>query len=124
MRTISRVIWSPHSLTRGMEMSSMKQSMRLLLGGPKVLPWRFSTDDSIWRWKMEGVVACENDIFLKVTLIGSTAWSTERMIDVLAVPGPPTRMTARFCEMERPMLYSQRTESIVGMSSDANCLPS
>jgi len=49
--------------------------------------------------------------------------STERMIDILAVPGPPTRMTARFCEMERPILYSQRTESIVEMSSDANSLP-
>ena len=92
---ISRVIWSPHSLMSGIEMSSMKQSIFLLLGGPKVLPWRFSTDDSICRWKMEGVVACEKDIFLNVTLAGSTALSTERMIDVLAVPGPPTRTTAR-----------------------------
>merc|ERR1719230_1848786 len=73
---------------------------------------------------MEGVVACEKDIFLKVTLAGSAAFSTERMMDVLAVPGPPTRMTARCCEMERPMLYSQRTESMVGMRSDANFLPS
>ena len=29
----------------------------------KVLPWRFSTEDSICRWKIDGVVACENDIF-------------------------------------------------------------
>jgi hypothetical protein len=52
-----------------------------------------------------------------------TALSTDSMIDVMAVPGLLTRMRARFCDMQRPMLYSQRTESIVGMSSDANCLP-
>merc|ERR1719487_792550 len=52
---------------------------------------------------MDGEVACEKDIFLKVTFAGSAALSTERMIDVFAVPGPPTRITARFCEIERPM---------------------
>lgn len=47
-------------------------------------------------------------------------WLACRMMEVLAVPGPPTSMIGRFIRMEREMLCSVRTESIVGMSSEAN----
>ena len=72
---------------------------------------------------MDGVVACEKDIFLKVCVAGLAALSTE---DDRRLRG--TRAAdeddAALARDERPMLYSQRTESIVGMSSDGNCLPS
>ena len=41
--------------------------------------------------------------------LGSCLPSTCRMIDVFAVPGPPTRSERRVAEMERSMLYSVRT---------------
>ena len=46
--------------------------------------------------------------------------STERMMLVLAVPGPPTSSTGRPLATLSSMLYSLRTESIVGMRSVAN----
>jgi len=119
-RTISIVIWSPQSLYAGIEMSSMKTSIFLLPGGPKFLPERFSTEFSIWRWKMVGVVADEKDIFLTMKTFLSWRpryWST---VLVLAVPGPPMKSTERSCWIERPIVYSLRVESTVGMSSEAN----
>mmetsp|Transcript_17131 Transcript_17131/g.34751 ORF Transcript_17131/g.34751 Transcript_17131/m.34751 type:complete len:259 (+) Transcript_17131:539-1315(+) len=119
-RMISRVIWSPQVLISGIETSSMKTTIFLPPGGPKVRPCRFSTHPSMVRWKMMGVVADEKDSFLMAVVEGSCLPSTDRMILVLAVPGPPTRSTGRPLATESSILYSLRTESMVGMRRVAN----
>mmetsp|Transcript_69179 Transcript_69179/g.207492 ORF Transcript_69179/g.207492 Transcript_69179/m.207492 type:complete len:287 (+) Transcript_69179:143-1003(+) len=122
-RTISSVIWSPHVLYSGIEMSSTKTSIFLPPGGPKVRPCRFSTLISICRWKMMGVVADEKETFF----VSIVAWSCLprycSTVDVFAVPGPPMKSTARCCDADRWRQYSLRTESTVGTSSVANCSP-
>ena len=70
---------------------------------------------------MPGVVADEKDIFLNICVFLSIFARYCRTVEVLAVPGPPMKQTARPWPMARPIVYSLRVESIVGMSSEANC---
>mmetsp|Transcript_12389 Transcript_12389/g.29150 ORF Transcript_12389/g.29150 Transcript_12389/m.29150 type:complete len:222 (+) Transcript_12389:2074-2739(+) len=119
-RMISSVIWSPQVLISGILTSSMKMTIFLPPGGPKVRPCRFSTHPSMVRWKMTGVVALEKDSFLKPVVVGSCLPSTDRMMLVLAVPGPPTSSTGLPLATLSSMLYSLRTLSMVGMSRVAN----
>jgi hypothetical protein len=82
----------------------MKTSIFLLPGGPKFLPERFSTEFSIWRWKMVGVFEDDYDIFFTMKTFVSWRtryWST---VLVLAVPGPPMKSTERSCWIERPIV--------------------
>mmetsp|Transcript_17846 Transcript_17846/g.51941 ORF Transcript_17846/g.51941 Transcript_17846/m.51941 type:complete len:211 (-) Transcript_17846:1213-1845(-) len=127
-RTISRVGWSPQLLISGIEISSTKTSMLFPPGGPKVLPWRFSTEPSTVLWKMSGVVAAENEIFFASTDDWSCLARTWRMDVVFAVPGPPMSSTARWREMDVSRMNMVRTESTVGIvrvgKSEARSWPS
>lgn len=118
-RTISLVTWSPQSLYAGMEMSSMKTIIFFPPGGPKVRPWRFSTDPSTENWKMLGVVRDEKVMALLVISSGLSALVNCITTVVLAVPGPPTRSVALPTDDTICSSRSYRTESSVGMTSDA-----
>mmetsp|Transcript_11983 Transcript_11983/g.37931 ORF Transcript_11983/g.37931 Transcript_11983/m.37931 type:complete len:214 (-) Transcript_11983:471-1112(-) len=119
-RTISLVTWSPHSLMLGIEMSSTNTAICLPPGGPKVRPWRFSTEPSTDIWKMPGVVREEKVMVLLAMISGLKDAMNCMMVLVLAVPGPPTSRLPFLTLLTRRRRCSRRTESSVGMTSCAN----
>eukprot|EP00965_Chrysotila_dentata_P029606 984430-Pleurochrysis_carterae.AAC.1 len=108
-------------------MSSIKSTIFLPPGGPKVRPCRFSTLASIWRWKMAGVVADESESFLRSVAFLSRRERYCITVAVLAVPMPPRSSTGLPAPMESESACMLRTESMVGTSSEGKmspiCLP-
>mmetsp|Transcript_3401 Transcript_3401/g.5810 ORF Transcript_3401/g.5810 Transcript_3401/m.5810 type:complete len:208 (+) Transcript_3401:5913-6536(+) len=123
-RTISLVIWSPHSLMSGMLRSSMNKHIFMFRLGPYVVPIRFSMTSSTTFCSSPGVVAEEKfDFFhVKRSFSGRAAQPVRNcsMVTVLAVPEPPMSRTARFWTKLHSMRYSSRAESSVEMNRVEN----
>mmetsp|Transcript_9300 Transcript_9300/g.39098 ORF Transcript_9300/g.39098 Transcript_9300/m.39098 type:complete len:288 (+) Transcript_9300:5994-6857(+) len=119
-RTISFVTWSPQSFIAGMEMSSTNTSSFFPPGGPNVLPCLFSTLASTVNWNTEGVVRLEKVIERLAITSGSKLLMNCLIVVVFAVPGPPTNSEDFPTLDTNRSTLSRRTESSVGITSDAN----
>mmetsp|Transcript_7533 Transcript_7533/g.28303 ORF Transcript_7533/g.28303 Transcript_7533/m.28303 type:complete len:258 (+) Transcript_7533:7400-8173(+) len=119
-RTISFVTWSPQSFIAGMEMSSTKTSSFFPPAGPKVRPWRFSTEASTVNWNTLGVVSEEKVIDRLAITSGSKERMKDLIVVVFAVPGPPTNSDDLPTEDTNRNTCSSRTLSSVGITRLAN----